>query len=100
MLVRFLGWFEDINIVYLAMEYFPYGDLEKNAANIDETGVREITLDLLEGLRIIHAEGFVHRDLKPQVLVLPNNVVDAVFLTILPRTYSSQGGLAGSRDGG
>jgi serine/threonine protein kinase len=29
--------------------------------------VKDITTQILEGVKIMHAEGFAHRDLKPQV---------------------------------
>jgi serine/threonine protein kinase len=75
-LVKLLGWFENLNSVFLIMEYFPYGDLEQNRANVREKDVREIAWDLIEGLKIIHAEGFVHRDLKPQVCLFYFNPTD------------------------
>ncbi len=69
--MEFLGWFEDFDSVYLAMEYIPLGDLESNmpegAKRLDEPEVRVITFQILEGLRIMHLEAFVHRDLKPKV---------------------------------
>jgi serine/threonine protein kinase len=50
------------------MEYFENGDLARHILAIStEDEVRKITTDLLDGLRIMHAEGFAHRDLKPQV---------------------------------
>jgi serine/threonine protein kinase len=50
------------------MEFLGNGDLAQHIHNISsEDEVRKITTDLLEGLRIMHAEGFAHRDLKPQV---------------------------------
>jgi serine/threonine protein kinase len=50
------------------MEYFENGDLAQYIPSIStEDEMKQITIDLLEGLRIMHAEGFAHRDLKPQV---------------------------------
>ena len=67
-LVRFLGWYENPEVVYLAMEYFEYGDLGQYLTEtFAEPDVKQITSDLLEGLKIMHAEGFTHRDLKPAV---------------------------------
>lgn len=69
--VEFLGWFEDPESVYLAMEYVPLGDLEENViangGTFKEEEVRTITAQILEGLKIMHLENFVHRDLKPKV---------------------------------
>jgi serine/threonine protein kinase len=69
--VEFLGWFEDSDSVYLAMEYIPLGDLEHNVPSrpgqLVEPEIRLITFQILEGLKIMHSESFVHRDLKPKV---------------------------------
>jgi serine/threonine protein kinase len=52
------------------MEYFENGDLAQHISSIStEDEVKQIMTDLLEALRIIHAEGFAHRDLKPQVRI-------------------------------
>jgi serine/threonine protein kinase len=64
--------------MFLAMEYMPLGDLEQNMKEIENSStntrhslsegeVQEITRQILEGLKIMHSEGFAHRDLKPQV---------------------------------
>lgn len=66
--VNFLGWFDDEEKVYIAMEYFQYGTLgEYISESLSEKDARIITLQLLEGLKIMHDEHFTHRDLKPQV---------------------------------
>jgi serine/threonine protein kinase len=66
--------------MYLAMEYICNGDLEAclldleslttNGLAIPEKDIKEITSQILEGLKIMHAEGFAHRDLKPKVIYL------------------------------
>lgn len=57
--------------MYLAMEYVPNGDLEDNmktqGGKVEEAGVKDIAMQILEGLKIMHLERFVHRDLKPKV---------------------------------
>ena len=57
------------------MEYIHLRDLHKNVvANLGkilENEARDIAEQILLGLEIMHAESFVHRDLKPQVF-LPN----------------------------
>ena len=69
--VEFFGWFEDLECVYLTMEYLPLGDLEDNVlaagGSIKETEVRDIAVQILEGLKIMHLENFAHRDLKTKV---------------------------------
>ena len=64
--VDFLGWWENCDVVYLAMEYLPLGDLENYMKDqLEEKSIKEITIQTLQGLAIMHAEGFAHRDLKP-----------------------------------
>ena len=65
--VDFLGWWDNHDSVFLAMEYFPLGNLEDNILSGPPglLGITDIMRELLEGLEIMHAEGFAHRDLKP-----------------------------------
>lgn len=68
MFVRFFGWFEDEDSIFIAMEYIEKGTLERYiSARLMEQDVKSIALQMLTGLKIMHEEGFTHRDLKPQV---------------------------------
>jgi len=50
------------------MEYFQHGTLDRFITQeLGERDAQTISLQLLEGLRIMHEEQFTHRDLKPQV---------------------------------
>jgi serine/threonine protein kinase len=70
-----MGWFETnppnlgINI---AMEYLEHGDLgayiERNGA-MSETDAIKVIFQVLKGVEFMHATGFTHRDLKPEVSV-------------------------------
>ncbi|KAG0640225.1 kinase-like domain-containing protein [Tuber brumale] len=64
--VEFLGWFEDGDRLYIAMEYFEQGDLRKHLNNpLPEEVVQRITKQVLKGLQVMHENGIAHRDLKP-----------------------------------
>ena len=73
--VQFYGWYEGPDDVYLAMEYFPLGDLERYMdRQLSEIQIKVIIRQLLKGLCIMHQNGFTHRDLKPQnILVVKDN---------------------------
>ncbi|RFU24744.1 hypothetical protein B7463_g11592, partial [Scytalidium lignicola] len=64
--VEFFGWFENDDYIFIAMEYFSHGTLDKFISTLTERDVQIITLQVLEGVRIMHEERFAHRDLKPQ----------------------------------
>jgi len=75
--VKFLGWFEDQETLYIAMEYLKEGDLTKHIsilAPLPQETVKCISKQLLEGLKVMHQEGVTHRDIKPAVLSLPSNI--------------------------
>jgi calcium/calmodulin-dependent protein kinase I len=66
--VKSSGWFENTECLFIALEYFPLGDLQKYMTQLfREREAQQITFQLLEGLDFMHASGFAHGDLKPQV---------------------------------
>ena len=83
--VRFNGWFAHENIEYFAFEYIQLGNLEENLKKTERPGkdilmenkkaevllpeaeVKAILRQILEGIEFMHAEGYIHRDLKPEV---------------------------------
>lgn len=79
--IDFIGWFANENIEYFALEYAELGDLEYNLEEIKKAGnrlpeaeVKTILTQILEGVEFMQAEGYIHRDLKPQVrhlIILP-----------------------------
>jgi len=66
--VKFLGWFEDPETLYIAMECLPEGDLTKYIGSpLQQETVQAISGQILEGLKVMHQKGIAHRDLKPAV---------------------------------
>jgi serine/threonine protein kinase len=66
--VGFFGWYEDKDVIYLAMEFFDLKDLSEHLMDIvDEEEIRMIARQLTQGLKIMHEHKIVHRDLKPKV---------------------------------
>jgi serine/threonine protein kinase len=66
--VESFGWYENDRSVFIAMEYFRNGDLQKYMKDtFSEVEVCDIALQLSEGLAFMHSNHFAHRDLKPAV---------------------------------
>ncbi|CUS11453.1 unnamed protein product, partial [Tuber aestivum] len=64
--VEFLGWFEEPETLYIAMEYLEEGDLAGHrGGSLPQEIVRDISKQILQGLEIMHQQGIAHRDLKP-----------------------------------
>lgn len=70
--MQFFGWFDNNENIYPSMEYVKYGDLSRLIASqtVSERISSDITRQLLEGLKIMHAHKFCHRDLKPQNILV------------------------------
>jgi len=72
--MEFLGWFEEPETLYIAMEYLKEGDLTKLiGTQLPQETVQNISKQILEGLKVMHQQGIAHRDLKPAVWVSPLN---------------------------
>eukprot|EP00658_Telonema_sp_P-2_P053471 TRINITY_DN4201_c0_g1_i2.p1 TRINITY_DN4201_c0_g1~~TRINITY_DN4201_c0_g1_i2.p1 ORF type:complete len:311 (+),score=40.89 TRINITY_DN4201_c0_g1_i2:164-1096(+) len=58
--------------LYLVFDFMPHGDLKQyiDTHTLDAARVKELTRQFLEGLAFCHAHSFVHRDLKPQNLLV------------------------------
>lgn len=89
--VQFLGWYQDENFIYLAMEYVQYGDLEgylEDCPKQAKINAEEITRQLLAGLVVLHEQEICHRDLKPQVGPPPRYNTIVTFILTSSRTCS------------
>lgn len=63
---------------YIAMEYIAHGDLGQYITEYGEKAkseVKEITTQILGGLVVLHEKEICHRDLKPQVNLIPAGYV-------------------------
>lgn len=71
--VKSFGWYECPGKLFIAMEYLENGDLFAylyQRPPLPETETKEVTYQILEGLGMMHENGFAHRDLKPNVRLL------------------------------
>lgn len=67
---NFFGWYDDHDFLYIAMQYFPHGDLShyiKTDHPSAKLNSREITRQILGGIVVLHERQICHRDLKPAV---------------------------------
>ncbi len=66
--VRVSSFFENNNTGYMVMDYEEGTDLAaliKAGENFDEKRLLEVVLPVLDGLALVHEQGFIHRDIKP-----------------------------------
>lgn len=67
--MQFLGWYENKEFVFLAMECIAQGDLSQYLKDFGPKArleAKEIIRQILEGLVVLHGRDICHRDLKPQ----------------------------------
>lgn len=72
-IVRLKSFYEDVENYYLVMELVPGGDLmDFVAANgaIGEDATQVITKQILDGIAYVHRLGILHRDLKPDNILI------------------------------
>ena len=88
--MKFHSSYEDADYVYIAMEYIPIGDMSKTFVNDyrwGESDTKVVIKQLLQGLAVMHKECITHRDLKPEVCILPHPQHESKLITT--RIYSS-----------
>ena len=68
--------FEANNTAYMVMQYLEGENLEngfKLGRYLEENALRQILLELMDGVEAIHQAGFIHRDIKPaNILIRPD----------------------------
>jgi len=71
----------DANILpipYLEMEYAGAGSLDQMNKPVDVDTASEIILEIAEGLSYSHAQGVIHRDLKPMNVLLTEDLTPKI----------------------
>jgi formylglycine-generating enzyme required for sulfatase activity/serine/threonine protein kinase len=73
-IVRVRHFFEVNGTAYLVMDYYQglslAEHLERHGGRLPEEQAKQVMLPILDGLRAVHAKGFLHRDIKPQNIYL------------------------------
>jgi serine/threonine protein kinase len=67
--------------IYIIMEYCNEGDLcdyMKNNPGRNEKDINMLIKQLISGLDYLYSKGIVHRDIKPQNILLNNNVIKII----------------------
>jgi serine/threonine protein kinase len=81
-IVRVRQFFEANGTAYLVMDYYDGLSLaeylEQQGGKLPEKAAVQLMLPILDGLRAVHAKGFLHRDVKPQNIYLANTDVGGV----------------------
>lgn len=71
--VKLFFTFQSSDNLYLVMEYLPGGDcasLVKTLGGITEDWARRFLAEVVNGLEMLHQKGVVHRDMKPDNLLI------------------------------
>lgn len=66
----------DDNFAYFLTRYYPKGDLDEELCrgNLGSVRAINVTRDILSGLSHLHAKSLLHRDLKPQNIILSDEI--------------------------
>lgn len=71
-IVRVESFVEDHGTAYIVMDYVDgvslsdyLTQLETDAKDLSEAQLRQIIIPVLDGLRVVHATGYLHQDIKP-----------------------------------
>ena len=76
-IVQAYGYFEENNTIYSVMEFIYGVDLMEyiKTNSLDEESVKELLFQLIDGLKELHSQNIIHRDIKPQNIMRTNEGV-------------------------
>ena len=72
-IVRVINWFEANNTAYLVMEFVAGKPLSKiliQRGKLPENIVKKYFIQIAEALKLVHANNFLHRDIKPDNIII------------------------------
>lgn len=72
-IVQVRNVFEANNTAYMVMEYElgeTFQDILNRRKTINESDLKTIVFPIVDGMKIVHAAGFIHRDIKPANIFL------------------------------
>lgn len=76
-ILRLHNWFKDSESYYLILEYMQKGDLgdeiSKHPRGLGIERIRKMGLQIAYGIDTIHLKKVVHRDIKPQNILLTDD---------------------------
>lgn len=79
-IVKFFDHFENSDYIFLVMEYLNNGNLQeylmKNNFNLNEIEVGVIAYQMADALKYLHTYGVIHRDFKPENIMLRQSSKD------------------------
>ena len=75
-IVRVLSVFKHNNTGYMVMEYEQgrvLSEIYEEGRTLSQADMEQFFFPIMDGLKAVHAEGFIHRDIKPDNIYIRNN---------------------------
>jgi len=72
-IVKVINWFEANNTAYLVMEFVagkPLSQILRERGKLPENIVKKYFIQIAEALKLVHANNFLHRDIKPDNIII------------------------------
>jgi serine/threonine protein kinase len=75
-IAQIYDWFEENNTAYIILQFIPGKSLFrmlKEQKRLDEAKVKKYFLQIADALQVVHNNNFMHRDIKPDNLLIDGN---------------------------